>query len=64
MRDNIDVSKGLPEMIREKGAFEAFNFCDTDYCEKQPGLWAHTNVRKGKVDMYPHPKLVKMLLDL
>tara|TARA_R110000868_G_scaffold91276_1_gene253176 strand:+ start:1614 stop:2564 length:951 start_codon:yes stop_codon:yes gene_type:complete len=64
MRDNIDVSKGLPEMIRKEGAFKAFDFCDTNYCEKHPGLWAHTNVRKGKVDMYPHPKLVKMLLDL
>lgn len=63
-RDNIDVSKGLPEMIREKGAFEAFDFCDTNHCEKHPGLWAHTNFRKGKVDMYPHPKVVEMLLNL
>jgi hypothetical protein len=64
LRDSIDVSKGLPEMIREKGTWIAFNFCDTNYCEQNPGLWAHTNVRKGKVDMYPHPKLVEMLLNL
>jgi hypothetical protein len=63
-RDNIDVTKGLPELIKEKGAFEAFDFRDTDYVENHPGLWTHTNVRKGKVDMYPHPKLVEMLLSL
>jgi hypothetical protein len=63
-RDHIDVKKGLPELIREIGAFEAFDFFDISYCEKHPGLWTHTNVRKGKVDMYPHPKLVDMLLSL
>ena len=61
-RDNIDIRKGLPELMKERGAFEAFSFCDVAYVEKHPGLWNHTNVRRGKVDMYPHHKLVEMML--
>lgn len=26
----------------------------------EPGLYSHTNVRKDKVDLYPHPKLIEM----
>lgn len=63
-RDNIDVRKGLPELVRKYGALDAFDFYDVRLVEKNPGLWCHTNVRPGKVDMYPHPKLVEMLLSL
>lgn len=62
-RDNIDVRKGLPEMIRVKGV-DAFDFCNPTHVSKYPGLWNHTNVLNGKVDMYPHPKLIDMLLSL
>jgi len=62
-RDGIDVRKGLPEMIRQKGV-SAFDFCDANYVSKNPGLWNHTNVLNGKVDMYPHPKLIDLLLSL
>lgn len=62
-RDGIDVRKGLPEMIRQKGV-DAFDFCDSTYVSKNPGLWNHTNVLRGKVDMYPHPKLIDLLLSL
>ena len=62
-RDSIDVRKGLPEMIRQKG-IAAFDFCDANYVSKNPGLWNHTNVLAGKVDMYPHPKLIDLLLSL
>jgi hypothetical protein len=62
-RDGIDVRKGLPEMIRQKG-ISAFDFCDANYVSKNPGLWNHTNVLNGKVDMYPHPKLIDLLLSL
>jgi len=62
-RDGIDVRKGLPEMIRQKG-ISAFDFCDANYVSKNPGLWNHTNVLAGKVDMYPHPKLIDLLLSL
>jgi hypothetical protein len=27
-------------------------------------LYTHTNVIRGKVDMYPHPDLIDMLLSL
>jgi len=62
-RDGIDVRKGLPEMIRQNGV-SAFNFCNANYVSKNPGLWNHTNVLNGKVDMYPHPKLIDLLLSL
>jgi len=64
LRDNIDVTKGLPELIKEVGAFKAFDFCDVAYVEANPGLWCHTNVQRGKVDLYPHPELIKILLSL
>jgi hypothetical protein len=62
LRDGIDISKGLPELVRTMGAFEAFDFCDVKYVTANPGLWCHTNVQKGKVDLYPHPKLIELLL--
>jgi hypothetical protein len=63
-RDGIDMSKGLPQLIRERGAFEAFDFCDVPYVEANPGLWCHTNVQRGKTDLYPHPKVIEILLSL
>lgn len=62
-RDNIDVRKGLPEMIRQKGA-DAFDFFDPKFVEANKGLWSHTNVRKDKVDMFPQQELIDMLLSL
>lgn len=62
-RDNIDVRKGLPELIRQKGA-DAFDVFDIKMCEKTPGLWSHTNVRRDKVDMFPQQELIDMLLSL
>jgi hypothetical protein len=63
-RDNIDVRKGLVELIKEKGAHEAFDFFDIKYVTNNPGLWNHTNVRKDKFDMFPQQELVDMLLSL
>lgn len=62
-RDNIDVRKGLPELIRKKGV-DAFDVFDVRLCETTPGLWSHTNVRKDKVDLFPQQELVDMLLSL
>jgi len=28
------------------------------------GIWSHTNFRKDKFDVYPHPKLIEMLQSL
>jgi hypothetical protein len=62
-RDNIDVRKGLPELIKSKGV-DAFDFFDIKYVTNNPGLWSHTNVRKDKVDMFPQQELIDMLLSL
>jgi hypothetical protein len=62
-RDNIDVRKGLPELIRSKGA-DAFDFMDIKFVENNKGLWSHTNVRKDKYDMFPQQELIDMLLSL
>lgn len=62
-RDNIDVKKGLPELIHKHGA-DAFDFFDVKFVERNKGLWNHTNVRKDKVDMFPQQELIDMLLSL
>lgn len=63
-RDNIDMHKGLIEQIKLKGAFAAFEYCDVNLATKTPGLWAHTNVMKGKFDMFPQDELVDMLMSI
>lgn len=62
-RNNIDVRKGLPDLIRKKGS-KAFDICDVEMCKKIPGLWNHTNVKTTKFDMFPQPELIDMLLSL
>lgn len=62
-RDNIDVRKGLPELIKSQGV-NAFDFFDVAYVSKNPGLWNHTNVRQDKLDMFPQAELIDMLLSL
>lgn len=63
-RDGIDPTKGIVELIKSKGAHEAFNFCDISYVKSNPGVWLHSNVRKDKFDLFPQPELVDMLLSL
>ena len=62
-RDGIDIRKGLPELIRQKGA-DAFEFNENVYYGKIKGVWTHTNTRKDKVDMFPQQELMDMLLSL
>ena len=62
-RDGIDVRKGLPDLIREKGV-EAFDICSVSMCNDTKGLWSHTNCRTTKFDMFPQPELLDMLLSL
>ena len=63
-RDNIDIRKGLVEWIHQKGAHEAFEFNQDAYEGKVKGLLTHTNIRKDKMDMFPQPELVEMLISL
>jgi N-acetyl-anhydromuramyl-L-alanine amidase AmpD len=62
-RDGIDVRKGLPELVREKGV-EAFDICSVSMCDDTKGLWSHTNCRSTKFDMFPQSELIDMLLSL
>jgi len=62
-RDNIDVRKGLVEEVRKNGA-KGFEFNENAYYGKVKGMWTHTNTRKDKVDMFPQPELLDMLLSL
>lgn len=62
-RDNIDVKKGLPALIKKKGV-EAFEFQSDAYYGRIKGLWTHTNTRKDKFDCFPQPELIDMLLSL
>lgn len=61
---NIDPRKGIIELIKSKGAHEAFDFCNINYVKSNPGIWLHSNVRKDKFDLSPQPKLIDMLLSL
>lgn len=62
---DIDMSAGLPQLLKD-GVHpkDAFGFNDDAYNGRVKGLWTHTNVRKGKYDCYPCPKLVEMLKEL
>jgi hypothetical protein len=62
-REGIDVRKGLPALIKEKGA-DAFEFNENAFYGKVKGLWTHTNTRKDKVDMFPQQELLDMLTSL
>lgn len=62
-RDNVDVRKGLPSLIKTKGA-DAFEWNEDAYYGKIKGLWTHTNIRKDKVDMFPQQELMDMLVSL
>jgi len=63
-RDQIDVRKGLPELIRKHGPAKAFGFNEDIYNGKVKSLVTHTNVRKDKSDCFPQQELVDMLLSL
>lgn len=62
---NIPIEKGLPELLKDGvHPSEAFDFNQDAYNGKIEGTWTHTNVRKGKMDCYPHPRLVEILKNI
>jgi Putative peptidoglycan binding domain/N-acetylmuramoyl-L-alanine amidase len=63
-RDNIDIRKGIIEQIKSKGAVAAFDMVDIPLCRNTPGMWLHTNVMAGKVDLFPQLEVIDMLLSL
>ena len=62
-RDNIDITDGLPRLIKSIGA-DAFEYIPEVVRGNCKGLWTHTNVKKTKVDMFPQPELMDMLVSL
>ena len=62
-RDGIDITAGLPALVKKIGA-KAFEFNEDAYYGKVKGVWTHTNTRKDKSDMFPQPELLDMLTSL
>ena len=62
-RDNIDIHRGLIQEIKAKGA-AGFEWNENAYYGRVKGMWTHTNTRKDKVDMFPQPELIDMLLSI
>ena len=63
-RDQIDIRLGLKQFIKKHGPTKGFDFQDDAFYGKVKGLLTHTNVRKGKMDCYPHPNFVDMIMSL
>ena len=61
-RDEIDMRIGLQQLIKKYGPTKAFEFQEDAYYGKMKGLLSHTNVRKGKMDIYPDPDIIDMIL--
>lgn len=61
----VQLRAGIPEMLKA-GVHprEAFDYNQFAYYGQKPGTYSHTSVRKGKMDVYPHPKLVELLKNL
>lgn len=62
-RDGIDITQGLPALVKQHGA-KAFEFNEDAYYGRVKGVWTHTNTRKDKVDMFPQQELLDMLESL
>ena len=62
-RDGIDITAGLPALVKQYGA-DAFEFNEDVYYGRVKGVWTHTNTRKDKFDMFPQQELLDMLVSL
>lgn len=63
-RDQINVREGLQKWIKKDGPTKAFGFQEDAYYGKVKGLLSHGNVRKDKMDVYPDPNLVDIIMSL
>ncbi len=63
-RDQIDMRLGLQQLIKKHGPVKAFEFQEEAYYGKIKGLLSHTNVRKDKMDIYPDPDMIDMIMSL
>jgi N-acetyl-anhydromuramyl-L-alanine amidase AmpD len=65
----LDIIKRHPKINLKKGLRE--DIANPDFLELNqaalkgyPGVWSHSNVRKDKFDVYPHPQLIALLHSL
>jgi len=63
-RDQIDMRVGLQQWIKKQGPIKAFGFQEDAYLGRVKGLLSHTNVRKDKMDVYPDPRLIDVIINL
>tara|TARA_R110002167_G_scaffold150398_1_gene344108 strand:+ start:768 stop:1685 length:918 start_codon:yes stop_codon:yes gene_type:complete len=61
-RDSIDMRIGLQQLIKKYGPTKAFEFQEDAYYGKIQGLISHSNVRKDKMDVYPDPDMIDMIM--
>lgn len=59
---NINLKNGLHQWISEGN--DAFKHRIDAATGKIKGVLSHTNVRKDKTDVYPHPELIKLIKSL
>ena len=62
-RDEIDITKGLAPLIRKEG-WKAFENRNLPFVEQNYGVWSHSNASHQKVDVFPQPELIEILLTL
>jgi N-acetyl-anhydromuramyl-L-alanine amidase AmpD len=61
----INLKAGLPRLLNEGvEPGDAFEYNENANYGRELGVWSHTNVRKGKFDMFPQPELIEMLKNL
>lgn len=61
----IDLTCGMREwLIGSYNKVDAFEYKDNIFGGPYCGIYSHTNVRKDKFDVYPHPLLIEMIESL
>ena len=63
-RDSVDIRLGLKQFIKKFGPTKGFEFQEDAFYGRIKGLLTHTNIRKDKMDCYPHPDFVDMIMSL
>lgn len=62
-RNAIPVKNGLPALLHKNGV-SSFEKRMLSEVNNTKGTWSHSNVSSQKVDIFPQPELVEMLLSL
>lgn len=60
----LNIKEGLCNWLKTETALNAFEYKAEAFFGKVKGILSHSNIRKDKSDVYPHPKLIQMLKQL